>query len=200
MKNFLFIKDDWFYKKYASLSDSRFWTFHIALNHLLQTNGRIIVETGTLRLPGDWEAGQSTLLFGEFCKRYNKHLYTIDIDREALAISKDYTSEFKNYITYIFESSIVALQNFDKPIDLLYLDSVDCDPSPEADNKIPQLHQLSELKAAFDKLSPKCAVLLDDSNFENGGKTLLAKNWLADNGWLCLMDFQQSLFIRRRSS
>lgn len=159
----------------------------------------IIVETGTTRMKDDWGAGMSTLVFGDFCKTYNHHLFTVDIDPDALYICQDITKEFSVFISYVENDSIEFLKNFNQTIDLLYLDSRDCPEydAPTSTNLIKsQIHQLLELEAAWDKLSNDPIILLDDNLFENGGKTRLSKVWLMEHGFTEVMSGKQSLWVR----
>ena len=196
MENFLDINKDWFFPKYVQFTPKRFWTTKIALNLFLQNKGETIVETGTTRLKDDWGAGQSTLLFGDFCAFYEKHLWTVDIDANALATAKEITKNYARNITYVQDDSLHFLQNFKKPVDLLYLDSLDCDPRDDFDNRDAQLFQKREVEAIYDQLSLRACVLLDDNYFKNGGKTRLSKEYLKSKGWICLLDYYQSLWTR----
>ena len=93
--------------------------------------------------------------------------------------------------------SVKFLKEFNQKIDLLYLDSLDC-PLPPEDATEAQTHNLNELKATYDKLHEGSIILIDDNNFENGGKTRLSKQFLLQTGqWLCVLDYGQTLWIRR---
>ena len=61
-----------------------------------------------------------------------------------------------------FKDSLVFLQEFKDPIDLLYLDSLDGHDPIAASN-----HQLEEAKASINKLHRNSLILLDDK----GSKT-----------------------------
>jgi len=196
MENFLEINNNWFYKKYFENLKKRYWTFKIALNLFLQRGGEIIVETGTQRQKDDWGGGCSTTIFGDFCKKYGKHLHTVDNNQLNLGIAREETDEFKDFITYELSDSVDFLKHFDPPIDLLYLDSLDCKENPADCNLEAQEHVVNELKVAYNKLSDKAIILIDDNLFANGGKTRLAKEWLKNRGWTCLMDYKQTLWIR----
>jgi hypothetical protein len=139
----------------------------------------------------------ATLTLGSFCKRYNKRLWTVDILPEAIATSKRATAKVQDVITYVTEDSVEFLASFPEQIDLLYLDSADCPPdgSDPRGLRFSQRHQLSELKAAWDKLHNRSIVLLDDNDFANGGKTALTNRFLAEQGWTCLMADKQTLWI-----
>jgi len=196
MEDFLDINQDWFLKKYIQFTPKRYWTTKTALSWFLQNNGTNIVETGTTRMKEDWGAGQSTLLFGDFCNKYKRYLWTVDIDANALVTAKEITGAYEKNITYVQDDSLHFLLNFKQPVDLLYLDSRDCDPRDDFDNRDSQQFQKQELEAIYDQLTLRACVLLDDNYFKNGGKTRLAKEYIKSKGWLCLMDYYQSLWIR----
>lgn len=197
LEDFTYIENDWFRKKYADKSRGRFVTFKIALNWFLQHGGRTIVETGTTKAFDDWGAGMSTILFAEVVRRFGGRVWTIDNSQQAMEMSVAVTVEFKDHIEYILSDSVVALKTFPHRIDLLYLDSMDCPLKPE-DSPLPsQNHQLWELQVVYRKLSKRAVILLDDNGFFNGGKTALSKRWLAKKGWVCLLDSQQTVWVRR---
>jgi hypothetical protein len=176
---------------------ARYDTFRVALNLLLQFGGRHIVETGSLRRPGNWYYdGCSTYLFGEFADHYGAHLWTCDLDERVIDIARGATAVFEPRITYVCRDSVTFLESFADTIDLLYLDSLDC--PDDGDASIPQAHSLRELQAAIPNLSDRALVLLDDNAHANGGKTRQAKEFLLDAGWLCLLDSRQSLWLRTR--
>ncbi|HZS93732.1 MAG TPA: class I SAM-dependent methyltransferase [Chloroflexota bacterium] len=138
--------------------------------------------------------GNSTLIFGEFLEQHGGHLWTCDLDPEATERSRFVTRPYSAHITYVTGDSIDFLAGFDRPIDLLYLDSYD---TPRKGNAgAPQRHNLRELKAALPHVSTGGIILLDDNWYPNGGKTRLSKTYLLEKGWLCLLDSQQSLWIR----
>jgi len=59
-----------------------------------------------------------------------------------------------------------------------------------------QAHCLAELQAAWPQVHDGTVILIDDNNFPGGGKSRLAKCYLADHGWQCVLDFQQTLWIK----
>lgn len=204
LAEFVFWETDWLFKRYNYLKfvkSPKYFTFKVALNLFLQNDGQIIVETGTQRLRTVLAAYTtsdegSTTLFGAFCKRYNKRLFTVDINPANMKVSRNATKEFKDYITYAVEDSVKFLREFNQKIDLLYLDSFDC-PVPPADATEAQIYNLSELKAAYDKLHKGSVLLIDDNNFANGGKTRLSKQFLLESHeWHCILDHGQTLWIK----
>ncbi|MCJ7631374.1 class I SAM-dependent methyltransferase [Candidatus Bathyarchaeota archaeon] len=199
LANFIFCESDWMYKEFNRLEAVRspkYFTLKAALNMFLQNDGQLIVETGTQRVIDD-PGGSSTLLFGAFCERYKKRLITVDNDPTHMETSKQATQQYKDYITYALTDSVTFLQGFNEPIDLLYLDSLDC-PFPPASATEAQMHNLNELKAAYNKLHKGSILLIDDNNLENGGKTRLSKKFLLETGeWQCIFDGGQTLWMRR---
>lgn len=174
----------------------RFHTTKMALNWFLQHEGKNIVETGSLREPGRWRGvGCSTYLFGEVAARYDGHLWTCDMSERVIATARQETRRFAGSITYVCSDSVAFLHEFNGRIDLLYLDSMDCPRI--GDETLAQQHNLRELMAALPKLAERAVVLLDDNHFSNGGKARLTKQYLRDQGWICLYDWRQSLWTRR---
>jgi len=153
-----------------------------------------IVETGTIRnhLPnfakGD---GHSTLHFTKYVYDFGGEFYSVDIDPIAVVVStmvctKEYPSAMDN--VHIIESDSVAfLESFEKPIDVLYLDSAN-------DAEL----ILNEAKAALCHLHPESLLLIDDCFNENDyhvEKGSLAIPFLEENGWVMEVSEYQALFI-----
>lgn len=59
-----------------------------------------------------------------------------------------------------------------------------------------QKHCLTELEVAWSRLHDNSIILLDDNTLPGGGKSRLAKEKLLDEKWVCLLDDQQSLWIK----
>lgn len=189
-----------FFEKYEKdlATGGRSASTRLALDLLLEKGGSIIVETGTTRMKEDWGGGMFTLVAGDFCKNNTQfHLFTVDIDHEAIETCAEVTKEFNTFITYVVSDSVNFLKKFDQKIDLLYLDSMDCPQydDPESLNLIKsQLHQLREFETAIAKLADRAIILLDDNGFDNGGKTRLTKMFLKDRGYHEVMSGKQSLW------
>jgi len=89
------------------------------------------------------------------------------------------------------------LQNFDKPIDLLFLDSYDYCGDEENIRKCHQ-HSVNEIKAAWDKLKEKCFVLIDDVfNSQWDGKGKLSIPYLIDNGFEVVYYTDSQVLLKR---
>jgi hypothetical protein len=127
-----------------------------------------IVETGCLRKQDNWQGdGQSTLLWSEF-RRYRGvgTFHSVDIDEDAVCAAKLITAEDPN-TEIVRMDSVKYLRDRKVPIDILYLDSLDCDqsnPHPAA------LHCLMELTAAMPMLRRNSIVFVDDSPMGPGLK------------------------------
>lgn len=192
--NFLFI-NGWFDQNYLENLGIRYPTFKAALGLFLQLGGGNIVETGTLRAENQWADGCSTLIFAETLKEFNAgHLWTVDISPVNIAVAKAVTCHAVDKVTYVVEDSLKFIENFEREIDLLYLDSFDWDNTEPLMTQSQQ-HQLLEIQAAFPKLKPSSIVLLDDNALPGGGKAVLSKQFLAEHGFTCILDYYQSLWI-----
>lgn len=201
MNDFIEWKDWWSEKYRFQMGEAvRYFTFKIALNVFHDSGMQNIVETGTTRAYNDMAGGgMATVHMGDYAKRYGKRLYTVDISPEAIKLSKEVSADFAEAITYVESDSVLFLQMFPEKIGLLYLDSMDCPINDAPDSPIliaSQKHQLAELEAAWDKLTDKSVILLDDNDFTNGGKCKLSKQFLKMKGWRNLMNDKQSLWIK----
>lgn len=181
-----------FDRKYGGPLHDRWPTFKIALNWLHRTKGLVIVETGTLRREDSMDGG-STILFGDYCLTHEARLFTVDVDAGHLELSKRRTQEYAGVTTYVHGDSVEFLRGFTRPIHLLYLDSFDYD---ENDPAPAQRHALKEIEAALPKLTPRACVLIDDNRREGGGKGELVKGRLEAEGFACLLDLFQSVWVR----
>jgi len=200
--------DNWLFKKYYYAgSNSRYWTFQVALNLLNQrVEHPTIVETGCQRQADDLGAGMSSSIFGEYCSKYNGRLYTVDLFPQHLEICKQCTLPFSDTIEYVLSDSISWLREVkDIKADLLYLDSLDYPISPDGRSSVnpikeqeAQEHCLNEFLAAESsgKINSKTIVLIDDNQLPGGGKPRLLKEYLLQSGWICLLDLQQSLWVK----
>jgi hypothetical protein len=177
---------------YRNRIHDRWSTFQMALNWTFQTGGSNIIETGCIRSES-YQDGASTRLFADFAKRRgNTFFWSVDIEPRHIETARRFV-EPSEFITLVVGDSVEFLKSFMGRIDLLYLDSFDYDrgnPAPA------QLHASRELQAAMPKLGPKACVLIDDNDPIGGGKGELAKRFLRDNRFICLLDHFQSCWVR----
>lgn len=187
---------EYFFKYFSQLNHtfrSRFLTMFEALRLLKEFSKKpVIVEVGTLR-DSNKGGGHSTYKFGEYCKRYGGHLYTVDISSDAIKFSRKASKDFQPWISYHEQDSSRFLRDFDGMIDLLYLDGFDSTPGME---KEASKKQLEEIKTALPKLSEKCIVLLDDADLPMGGKTGYSASYLQNNGFKLVINSYQQLYVR----
>lgn len=206
-RHFIFSHDgmkSWFRDKYyCNGNNARYWTFQLALNFLNQTkNAPTIIETGCQRMKDDLGAGMSTSIFGEYVSNYGGRVITVDLFQKHLDICKECTLEWEKNISYIESDSLVFLANYQGPVDLLYLDSYDYpigDTEWDMGERVnSQSHCLKEFMLIRNRLEPGTLLLLDDNMLEGGGKSLRLKDEVLfrDDSWLCLLDYQQSLWIK----
>jgi len=204
MKDFIYLngKENWLHEKYyAAGSNSRYFTWQLVLNLLHQKHPNpVIVETGCQRMADDLGAGMSTSIFGEYVTRYGGSCTSVDNSAEHLGRCEVFVRPFKN-VTLVENDSVAYLRDYDGPaIDLLYLDSLDYPIGQEADNvamqQAAQDHCLNEFKVIEHKLAKDTIVLIDDNDFDTGGKPAKLKDYLLNSGWTLLFDLQQSLWVR----
>jgi hypothetical protein len=130
-------------------------------------------------------------------------------------------------VTFENSDSVTFLASYNGPCDLLYLDSFDYPYGQltnlygghanleRAMNELKKLgrekviekhwelikpcqeHCLLEFKAIEDRLSKHTILLIDDNFLAGGGKPRLLKEYLLAKQWICLLDLQQSLWVRK---
>ncbi len=163
-----------------------------------------IVETGSVRgleehsRMGD---GWSSYHWLEHAHNTGSNVWTVDIQQHAINLTNKLKEQYfpdVTTFTAVTSDSIKFLQEFDQPIDLLFLDSYDyCGP----EENIIKCHQhsLSEVKAAWDKLSSGCYVLIDDV-FNNAwdGKGKVSIPYLLDNGFELVYYLDSQVCLKRK--
>lgn len=194
---------NWFYDRYFyNGSNSRYYTFQLSLNLLHQRHELpVILETGCQRHEEDVGAGMSTSIFAEYIKRYGGSLITVDNNEEHLERVRGFLEKWPDIDkTFVKSDSIQYLKEYKGKCDLLYLDSLDYPVGVDLGNRQMQIaaqdHCLNEFLAVEDQLSSNSIVLLDDNQFAGGGKPALAKRYLLQMGWTCLLDLQSSLWVK----
>jgi hypothetical protein len=138
-----------------------------------------IVETGCLRIPGNWEGdGQSTFMFDALVRACGGVLVSIDITAESIDSARKVCSSATQLIENDSVSALHALtQVASKQIDLLYLDSFDLDPA----NPLPSaIHHALELTAARPLIGPGSLICVDDYAVGSaGGKGMIVDKFFA---------------------
>lgn len=184
-------------KPVTGRDSSFYWTVG-AIVTKLGTN-LVMVETGCIRNTTEeskFGDGWSTVNWEYVAKETDSVVYVVDIDENHLSKSKQIVPESK-YIVYTKQDSIEFLQNFDKKIDFLFLDSYDYCGDEENVRRC-HVHQLNEVKAAMDKLNDKCLVLIDDVFDTNwNGKGKLSIPYLLENGFEILHLLDNQVLLKR---
>ena len=182
-----------FLNKYSHSKNKRFSSFKKALEIAKSRDLKTFVETGTSRgkikffffLKYNWKDGMSTLIFSEYVKNNNGHLFTCDINPINIKNSKKFVNVSEKFVTFVVDDSINFLKNFKNHIDFLYLDSLDGqDPSSSE-------HQLNEIEESYLKLHKNSLVLLDDK----GAKTKLSLSFMLKNNFKILNETNEQVLL-----
>lgn len=184
-----------------------------------------IVETGCARSFTSWDGdGMSSAVFGDWIGEHGGHLWSVDIDPQAVEIARGLVPS--GLATFSVGDSVRWLRALDLRIDLLYLDSWDYPDNVLRDlyggksdidaaiatldamgtDEIVRLHSdvigpsqehaASETRAALPLLHPRSIVVIDDAALPGGGKARLARKVLEDAGWRCILDGYQTVYAR----
>jgi SAM-dependent methyltransferase len=137
-----------------------------------------IIETGTLRNPGNWKDGQSARLFTEFVKHHGGSVRSVDIDPAAVASARGAITSDQFESTCMDSVLYLATQLDLDQVDLFYLDSYDVkwnDDHASAD------HHLREFQTIESNLKPGAMVVIDDnSRFKDSGTRTGKGHYIAD--------------------
>ena len=185
-----------FLNKYNINKNIRFKSFEETLKLSYRRGFKTIVETGTARgktkfffiKKYNWKDGMSTPMFAEYVKFVEGKLHTCDISPENIENAKNFTANFSEYIQFYVQDSLVFLEEFTDPIDLLYLDSLDGHNPIAASN-----HQLKEAEIAIRKLHNKSLILLDDK----GSKTNLSINFFEKNNFRVIYETNHQVLLSK---
>ena len=170
-----------FARDYRPRLEKRAAGFEVLFAALEQLPGPLLIlETGTLRQPGNWEGdGQSSYMFDVFiqaeqARRRGGTFFSIDLGLESIAAARQVCSGITNLVC---NDSVLALHSLasvmpGQQASLLYLDSFDldiADPMPSA------THHMMEVAAASSLLGGGSLVAVDDYLIDGqvGGKGLL---------------------------
>lgn len=154
-----------------------------------------IIETGTLRNPGNWKDGNSGFLFAEFVKMHGGFVKSVDIDKTAVDTANNAVDN-KYYKSYCSDS-VVWLNGLDdvESIDLFYLDSMDV--KFREDQKSAE-HHLKEFKVIEPHLTPNTIVAIDDNSFllngTRAGKGRMIVEYLDTKGIKPIFDDYQIVY------
>lgn len=155
-----------------------------------------IIETGTLRTPGNWMDGQSARLFAEFVDLYGGQVRSVDIDSVACEASRNSITS-PNFTVTLSDSVswLETLTDLDQ-VDLFYLDSYDVDWN---DDTASAEHHLKEFQVIEPHIKPGAVVVIDDNsrwvnNNRRTGKGRAVVEYLEAKGHLPIYDEYQIIF------
>lgn len=155
----------------------------------------LIIETGTLRIPGNWEGdGQSTFQLDAFVRCHGGQFFSIDILPESIDTARRACSAVTNLICNDSVAALYALSRLlPGPAALVYLDSYDLDPTDPMPSAI---HHALELAAVRPLLGPGTLVCIDDYGVgdERGGKGLIVDKFFEAIGAAVLYSGYQKLW------
>jgi hypothetical protein len=148
--------------------------FGVIFDELLKSKGNVvIVETGCMRVPCNWEGdGQSTFMLDALVQDRGGLFFSIDVALESIDAARRACSSMTQLI---FNNSVPALHALNRVIptraSLLYLDSFDFD----VDNPLPSaIHHSLELTAARSLIGSGTIVCVDDYALgSDGGKGMI---------------------------
>lgn len=132
-----------------------------------------------------------------FWTRAGFDVYTVDIDEHCLngvlwSYSNLRIDVPDNLHIQIPRDGLDFLRNFEKSIDVLFLDGWDV-----GTEKYAEMH-LEAYLAAENKLSPTHLILIDDTDYitSQGGKDKYLSPYLIDKGYIPLFNGRQTLFLK----
>lgn len=176
----------------------RFDGFKLMFELLLAQKNKnfYIIETGTLRNPGNWKDGQSAWLFTEFVDQHGGRVQSVDIDPMA-KVNADSAIRSQNFSCHCSDSvSWLSQQQDLDQVDLFYLDSWDVKWENDQDSA---QHHLKEFKAIEPYLKKGSVVAIDDnarflSTGLRTGKGRCIVEYLRDKNIMPLYDQYQIIY------
>ena len=171
--------------------------------------GNVIVEIGTMRMPLNHpleeinieccQDGHSTAWWAQT----GKEVYSVDIDPAAIQNCVETLDKLGHQNVHVLNrDGIQFLKDFNKPIDLLFLDAWDVD-LPNSCEK-----HLEAYEVAKSKLHKYSLILIDDTDVERTDKGIVFANGLSgkgklvipkalDEGWEIVLSGRQTLLSRK---
>jgi len=185
--NFLFRINQYFpFKNIVEIGSCRFGVTQKCIDYFSQ-------ENHPLESPACCADGHSTY----FLSKLGGDFYTVDIDNSRIDSIKSCYNNLNeplpdNLFINIPYDGVEFLTKFSKQIDLLFLDGWDVGSPKYAEN------HLLAYKACKDKLSEKCIIVIDDTDFTcpEGGKDRLLGPALIEDGYVPFLKGRQTLFIK----
>lgn len=138
-------------------------SFLLMLDHLFKRPDPFIVETGCMRQADNYEGdGMSTLLWSNVTEMVGGRAISFDVSPDHVAFARSLINN--STIGVICQDSVLGIKSLtycpDKPIDLLYLDSVDLE-LPDLHKSF--IHNMFEFTTALPLLKPGSLICVDDN-------------------------------------
>lgn len=131
----------------------------------------VILETGTLRRPDNWEGdGCATLIWDWILRKKRGRGVSVDIDMQAVQLAGGLCQEMQA----VCYDSVSFLRAWNDGPTLVYLDSCDY-PEDLETRKNACMHQAAELGAIWSRLPSGCLIASDDSFDADNGKPALTR-------------------------
>jgi len=175
----------------------RFPGFELMFQMLLERESQWynIVETGTLRNPGNWKDGQSAVLFTEFVAHHGGTVLSVDIDQAACDNARGAISDTRFQVYCADSVAWLHSQSDLDHVHLFYLDSWDVKWANDSDSAE---HHLREFQAIEPYLCSGAIVAIDDNaRFLDGrrtGKGRRIVEYLAQQGRQPVYDAYQIIY------
>ena len=155
-----------------------------------------IIETGCVRLLGNWADGQSTVLLSRFVDWHGGRLRSVDLDPTAVdtvrscIVSDRFCCHCGDSVAWLESQTDLST------VDLFYLDSYDLDWH---NDQASAEHHLREFQTIRPYLKPGALVAIDDngrwlSSGQRTGKGRLIAEYLQDQGHAPVYDQYQIVY------
>src|SRR5271165_6455608 len=156
---------------------ARWGAFCYIMRNQLAREECCVIETGTLREPGNWKGdGQSTRLWQWLAERKKTLVMSLDMDLRACQLASRECPGV--HVTCM--DSVTFLRGFMPfSVTLLYLDSMVWEPGQE---EACWMHQDAELSAIWGRLPSGCLIASDDQQTKERGKPVLTRKLLSAMG------------------
>ena len=172
--------------------------FDIMFEHLLgQTAPYHIIETGTMRKPGNWKDGCSAQLFTEFVDAHGGTVRSVDIDPAACQTTAAAIASTNFSVSCSDSVGWLQQQTDLEQVTLFYLDSYDV----KWDDDVPSArHHLREFQTIEPYLTPGTMVAVDDNarrahDGSRTGKGRMIVEYLETQNIVPVFDEYQIIYI-----
>lgn len=150
-----------------------------------------ILETGCMRISPTGEGpeldGCSTLVWDWVAQKTEGDCVTVDSSEENIEYAKSKVSKRTQVIHGDSVLFLSGIRNIQRPIDFLYLDSMDWTGTAE-ERALSALHHAAELCAAWPWLNHGALIAVDDCHGEYSGKHAMVKRFFDSLGVAPMVD------------